>query len=181
MININNNKYRVIIGCESFYQCHIQCAPLKGMHPSSHHGENITYNTHESYTSQYSNSAVLLPLEKQNKQTNESSLWRMMNNFPSIVHYFMPDFQILQGQTQALELNSVYSGGKCKCVFLWLQNLHTVYLMLHNDWSEHCFLKRRWTEAHLREFTCAYRETVVLHLCRRSRETEEAEELTEDG
>lgn len=40
--------------------------------------------------------------------------------------------------------------------FLCVKNLHSSDLLLHNDWSEQHFHIRRWTEAHLREFTCAY-------------------------
>lgn len=107
---------------------------------------------------------------KTNKQTNESSWGRMMNNFNSIVHYFLSDFQTLRAQTQVLELNSVYSGEKVN-IFLWLKNLHSLDLFLHNDWSEHCFHKRRWTEAHLREFTCAYLSSPAGDSCSASVQT----------
>lgn len=56
----------------------------------------------------------------------------MMNNFNSIIHYVLSDFQILQAQTRALELNSVYSGEKVN-IFLSVKKLHSLDVLLHND------------------------------------------------
>jgi hypothetical protein len=60
---------------------------------------------------QYPHSAVY-PSGKQTNTRDESCAHTMMNNFPSVVHYVLSHFKTLEAQTQALQLNSVYSREK---------------------------------------------------------------------
>lgn len=141
---------------ESFYQCHIRCAHLKGRLPSRHQGKDKTYSTQHTWIIHITISKLssFTPLEKQtNKQTRAPvGEWWITLTASYIIFVRLPN--ITSTDTSA-GTKFCLLGGKGK-YFLWVKNLHSLDLLLHNDWSEHCFHKRRWTEPHLREFTCAY-------------------------
>lgn len=64
------------------------------------------------HTQQYPHSAVYPAGKQTNTPKNEISTGKMMNNVHSLVHYVLSDFKTLEAQTQALQLNSVYSREK---------------------------------------------------------------------
>ena len=71
----------------------------------------LTNKAHESSSTIYPLSS--LPLWKTNQQQrDEAGARSMMNNPPSLLHYVLSDFKTLEAQTQALQLNSVYSREK---------------------------------------------------------------------
>ena len=71
----------------------------------------LTNKAHESSSTIYPLSS--LPLWKTNQQQrDEAGACSMMNNPPSLLHYVLSDFKTLEAQTQALQLNSVYSREK---------------------------------------------------------------------
>lgn len=111
------------------------------------------HNTHESHTSQYPHSALLVPLEKTNKQMRAPlGEWWITLTASYIIFVRLPNITSTD-KSVGTKFCLLWGQGK---YFLCVKNLHSLDLLLHNDWSEQHFHMRRWTEAHLREFTCAY-------------------------
>lgn len=170
-----------------FYQCHIQCVHLKGRLPSNHQGENKTYSTQHAWIIHITISKLssFTPLEKQTNKQMRAPRGEWWITLTASYITFCQTSKYYKHRHKQWGLNSVYSGETVN-IFLWVKNLHSLDLLLHNDWSEHCFHKRRWTEPRLYENSlvliwAVLQETVVLHLCRPSLETKEAEEIREDG
>lgn len=155
----------------SFYYSHIWCAHSKERPPSSYLRKNKTYSTLHTWIIHITTSKLssFTPQEKQtnNQMRAPGGEWWITLTASYIIFVRLPN---IRGADTSVGTKFCLLWGKGK-YFLWVKNLHSLDLLLHNDWSEHCFHKRRWTEAHLREFTCAYLSSPAGDSCSASVQT----------
>lgn len=155
----------MIIFRQSFYQCHIWWEPPRGKAPKQPSGGNKTHSTQHTWIIHITISKLSSFTQVKNKQTNESSWGRMMNN------YFLSDFQILKAKMQALELNSVYSGEKVN-ICLWVKTcIAWIFCYTMTDLHTAFTSAGEQRHARLREFTCAYLRSPAGDSCSASVQT----------